>query len=123
MLMNKFSKKANMENNKTEIIGFRVTKNELDAIKKMANLHGKTISQWCKKIIIKLASKDNTESNLLNLGEKILLEQFVLLRILLTNGLIDRKLTEDKLKRLIKKADEVKAEKASQLVKDFIKDS
>lgn len=112
-----------MENNKTEIIGFRVTKDELAAIKKMADLEGKTASQWCKQIIINLAVEENPESNLLTLGDKILLEQLVLLRILLTNSVADRELTEDKLKRIIKKADEIKSEKASKLIKDFIRDS
>jgi len=111
-----------MEKNKTEVISFRVRKSELEQIKKMADLSEKTISEWCKQIIVKVANKDNDAGlGLVSIGEKILLEQFVLLRIMLTNGLIDREMTEDKLKRVIRKADEVKAEKASQLIKDFIK--
>jgi hypothetical protein len=113
-----------MKKNKTEVVSFRVTKSQSEKIKEMADFSEQTISEWCKQVIVKAANKDNDASlGLVGVGEKILLEQFVLLRILLTNGLIDRELTENKLKRLIKKADEVKSEKASQLIKDFIKDS
>jgi hypothetical protein len=113
-----------MEKNRTEVISFRVTKNELEKIKKTADLSEKTISEWCKQVIVKIANKDNDAGlGLVNIGERILLEQFVLLRILLTNGLIDRDLTEDKLKRLIKKADEVKNEKAEQLIKEFMSEA
>ena len=110
-----------MEKNRTEVISFRVTKSELEKIKMMADLSEKTISEWCKQIIVKIANRDKDVGlGLVNVGEKILLEQFVLLRILLTNSLVDRELTEDKLKRLIKKADEVKGEKAEQLIKEFM---
>lgn len=109
------------EKNRTEVICFRVTKNELEKVKSMADLSEKTISEWCKQIIVKIVNRDSsTGLGLVNLGEKIILEQLILLRILLSNGLADRELTEDKLKRLIKKADEIKGEKVEQLIKEFI---
>lgn len=109
-----------MKNNRTEVVGFRVTKEELEAIKEISNLQGKTVSQWCKDVVINVVNKNKTETHLLSVGEKILLEQLVLLRIVLSTSLTDRELSDDKLKRVIKKANEIKQEKASQLIKEFL---
>ena len=110
-----------IEKNRTEVISFRVTKNELEKIKMMASLNEKTISEWCKQIVVKIASKDNnTEFSLVNLGDKIIIEQLVLLRFILSTTLGDKDLTDDKLKRIIKKANDMKSEKAKQLIREFM---
>ncbi|MBI1829307.1 MAG: hypothetical protein HYR87_07535 [Thaumarchaeota archaeon] len=112
-----------MKDNKTEIVGFRVTKSELDVLKNIADSHGKTLSQWCKDVIIKIANENDQQSNLLSFSEKLILEQLVLLRYILLNSLVDKQLTEDKLKRIIKKVAETKSEKLKELVQESISNS
>lgn len=109
-----------MKNNKTEVIGFRVTKDELEAIKKVAILHQKTVSQWCKELVVKTTDGGNKQLSLLSTGEQVILHQLLLLRFILTNTLDDKNLSNDKLKRIIERANELKIDKARQLIKEFI---
>ncbi len=109
------------EENRTEVISFRVTKSELEKIKVIADLSEETPSEWCKQLAIKVASRDhNREINLLNLGDRLIIEQLVVLRFLLSTTLADKELTEDKLKRIIKKANEMKRGKAQELIREFM---
>lgn len=109
------------EQNRTEVVSFRVTKSELEKIKGMADLGEKTVSEWCKQVAIKIASRDHSkEFNLVNLGDRLIIEQLVLLRFLLSTTLGDKELTDDKLKRIIKRANEMKKEKAQELIREFM---
>lgn len=109
------------EQNRTEVISFRVTKSELEKIKNIANLSEKSVSEWCKQVALKVSNRDqNKEVNLINLGDRLIIEQLVLLRFLLSTTLGDKELTEDKLKRIIKKANELKRGKAQELIREFM---
>lgn len=110
-----------VEKNKTKVISFRVTESELEKIKKTADLTEQNISEWCKRIILKTTDKDyNAGLGLINLGERMVIEELLSLRIVLLNTLADEKLTEDKLKRIVNKANEMKKEKATDLIKEFM---
>ncbi|MBI1829360.1 MAG: hypothetical protein HYR87_07805 [Thaumarchaeota archaeon] len=110
-----------IEKNKSKVISFRVTESELEKIKKVADLTEKTIAEWCKSMVLKATDKDYSAGlGLINLGDRMLVEEFTALRIVLLNTLTDEKLTEEKLKRIVKKAEEMKKEKAQDLIKEFM---
>lgn len=110
-----------MKDIKVKTVGFRVTEDELNKLEMVANENNETVSEWCRRIALKAANReDNIDLKLINLGDRILLEQLVLLRFLLSTTLGDKELTDDKLKRIIKKANEMKREKAQELIKEFM---
>ena len=108
---------------RTEVIGIRVTKAQMKEIETIAQSNNQKISEWSYQVLLKAVNKhNNVELNLLNFGESLLLEQLILLRFILVTCLPDKELTENKLQRIIKKANEMKSEKAQQLIKEFIAD-
>lgn len=110
-----------MKSNKVKTVGFRVTEEELKNLEMVADKTNETVSEWCRRVTLKAAKReDKIELKLLNLGDRLIIEQLVVLRFLLSTTLADKDLTEDKLKRIIKKANEMKRDKTQELIKDFI---
>lgn len=112
-----------MTEKRTKIIGIRVTEEEMKKLETIAESNNKKVSEWCYHTISKAINKHtNPQLNLLNLGETIILEELILLRSVVLNGLVDKQLTEDKLKKIINKTNTIKSEKAQQLITEFISD-
>lgn len=110
-----------MTKKRAKIIGIRVTEEEMKKLETIAESSNKKVSEWCYQTISKALDKHtNPQLNLLNLGEKIILEELILLRSVLLNSLVDKQLTEDKLKKIINKANTIKSEKAQQLITEFV---
>lgn len=113
-----------MVDKRTKIIGIRVTEEEMKKLEAIAESNNKKVSEWCYHTISKALEKHtNPQLNLLNLGEKIILEELVSLKSILLNSLVDKQLTEDKLKKIINKTNTIKGEKAQQLITEFISDT
>jgi len=113
-----------MREKRTKIIGIRVTEEEMRKLETVAESSNKKVSEWCYQTISKVLDKHtNPQLNLLNLGEKIILEELILLKSVILNGLVDKQLTEEKLKKIINKANTIKSEKAQQLITEFISDT
>jgi hypothetical protein len=102
---------------KTKSIGTKVTEEEYADLERTAHAEGKTLGEWCRKVM--LASMNGNASNGRHSGGaelQALMAELVALRTILLNVLFKQangeSLTADQMQRLIERADADKVKKA-----------
>lgn len=104
---------------RTKSIGTKVTEEEYAKLERTAQAGGKTLSEWCREVMLASANAQVPKGQLSGVSEaQVLMAEFAALRAILLNVLFKQangeRLTAEQMQALIDRADADKLKKAAE---------